>query len=664
MELDTELIDASLKEILWVEKYFKQVSHNIENNKPVIYIDFEDLYEFLKQDIYENLIDGIVINRLRFFVKDLFLTVRNKMDSRYSDFNLRHIFIRFKGVPPTKELRDINSDDYGRLHCINGVVIMATPPQSMIRVATVHCLECNNIFTVEQYGNKLSLGKCPCGNKRNLEIIPHRSEWTDYQEIIIQENPEIVEINVQPRTLRVQLIGRDLMDICRVGDTVNVTGYVVAKKTRRDQIFSYMFNGIYVDVKNTDLLEDDITEEDKDKILSYARRGDIEEVLKRSIFPSIYGNDYEKTALILSLIGGTEKKNQDINYRDSINTLLIGDPSCAKTAMMIATMNVAPRAIYTQAGGTSGVGLTAAAVQDESQWVLTAGAVVLANGGICIIDEIEKMSKEDQSKVLECMEKQTVTIHKASIHTTLTAKTTIIAAANPKYGVYDLKYTPAENIDLPAPLLSRFDLIFIMKDNPDEEHDRAIASTILRKYMEGEDEDILDSEFIRKYILVARNHQPKMTKEAGECLMNYYIDARRSAVDENQPIPISVRQYQGLIRLATAFAKMELAEEVTMRHAIKAIHIMEVMLERVGIDPTTGAKDINAIVGRPKSLQDKINLVLSKIPYDKNITREELASLVSGAGIDDEILKKILNTLVSDSNVVYQPTPYTYRRAS
>ena len=372
-----------------------------------------------------------------------------------------------------------------------------------------------------------------------------------------------------------------------------------------------------------------------------------------SIYPSIYGFVEEKYGVTLCLFGGVEKKLRDVLFRGQPNCLLIGDPSTAKTALINAASKVAPKGIYTQAGGASGVGLTAAAVKYGDEWVLEAGAVVLANGGACCIDELEKMSNEDRKKLLECMEIQTVTVHKANIHTTLNAKTAVLAAANPKYGRYDPRYTVAENINLPPPVLARFDLIFIVRDIPEEEKDLKIAERIMETatgQLRSEFE-LMPPELIKKYILYAKTIKPKIKPRAQKMLIDYFVGMRAQYLNsEDKPIPITARQMQGLVRLTEANARMALKEEADLDDAIKAIELIEGTLHRAAMDPTTGLIDTTGLEqGIPKSKSDKRKTVENMIPiYPSRISKQELYQQLGGV-VSNEELDEILLQLVSTS---------------
>ncbi|RMF05333.1 AAA family ATPase, partial [Candidatus Woesearchaeota archaeon] len=329
---------------------------------------------------------------------------------------------------------------------------------------------------------------------------------------------------------------------------------------------------------------------------------------------------------------------------------------------------VAPKARYVSGKGASGAGLTASVVKDEflSGWSLEAGALVLANKGICMIDELDKMSIEDRSAMHEALEQQTVTISKANIQATLRAETTVLAAANPKLGRFDPYEPLAKQIALPPTLINRFDLIFPIRDMPDKSKDEIMADFILslHKNPEGKMPEI-PTQLLRKYVAYAKqNIHPKLTEEAVDEIKNYYLKMRGSGVEEGsiKSIPISARQLEALVRLAEASAKMRLSQKVTREDARRAVDLVHFCLTQVGLDPETGQIDIDRIsTGITTSERSKIISIREIIhqledELGKTIPIEDIIREATAKGIDEEAVDEAIERL-KRSGDIFEPKP-------
>lgn len=468
------------------------------------------------------------------------------------------------------------------------------------------------------------------------------SIFRDHQIISIQEMPERAPAGQLPRSIDV-VMDDDLVDQCKPGDRIQLVGMYKSLGNRVGQSTTSTFRTL-ITGNNVNLLsnkagggitQQPLSDMDIHNINKIARRQNIFELLAESLAPSIYGHDHVKQAVLLLLLGGLEKNLPNGSHiRGDINILMVGDPSTAKSQMLRFVLNTAPLAIATTGRGSSGVGLTAAVTTDRETGDrrLEAGAMVLADRGVVCIDEFDKMSDVDRVAIHEVMEQQTVTIAKAGIHTTLNARCSVIAAANPIYGQYDVHKDPHRNIALPDSLLSRFDLLFVITDDVDEQRDRLISQHVLRMHryvqpgleigqpardnldqvfdMGGEPEiqtaaddspfekynpllhagvsarigrrkEVLSINFVKKYIQYAKTHvAPTLTQGASEWIANVYANLRNDEMSGNQKrtTPITARTLETLIRLATAFAKARLSPLVEARDAEAAEGILRFAL--------------------------------------------------------------------------------------
>jgi replicative DNA helicase Mcm len=345
---------------------------------------------------------------------------------------------------------------------------------------------------------------------------------------------------------------------------------------------------------------------------------------------------------------------------------LIGDPGAGKSQLLKRTSEIAPKARYVSGKGASGAGLTATVVKDEfiRGYALEAGALVLANRGICCIDELDKMTKEDRSAMHEALEQQTVTISKANIQATLRCETTVLAAANPKFGRFDPYEVLAKQIELESTLINRFDLIFPIRDLPDEQKDGKLAAFILKLHQDStEIKTEISNELLRKYFAYARQKiKPILTDAAVLAIKDYYVKMRGSGSDDGgvKAIPITARQLEALVRLSEASAKVRLADKVTKNDAQRAIDLVHYALSQIGLDPETGQFDIDRI-SSGVTASERGNIVLVKeiineleVKSGKTISIEEVLVECSSKGIKEDKVLEVIEKL-KRSGDIYEP---------
>jgi replicative DNA helicase Mcm len=572
------------------------------------------------------------------------------------------------------KVREIRAKHLDNLLWIEGIVRQASEVRPQVVNAKFECPSCGAILSVLQIDKKFrEPSRCTCGWKGPFRIIS--KEMVDTQRLVIEESPEDLDGGEQPKRINVYL-NEDLVDpkieerttpgtkikIFGVLKEVPVPLQTGAISTRYD---------IAIEANNISSLEETfedlkVSDEDIKEILEIASNPDLDKKLYSSISPSVWGFDKIKESILMQLFGGVKKNKSDGGHtRGDIHILLVGDPGVAKSVTLKFTSMIAPKGRYVSGKSASAAGLTAAVVKDEflRGWSLEAGSMVLSNKGMVCIDEIEKMAEQDRSAMHEAMEQQTVTISKANIHATLKAETTVLAAGNPKMGRFD-PYTPIpQQIDISPALLSRFDVIFVIRDIPNKENDSAVASHVLQEHRQEVVRDIIEPKMLRKYISYARRLKPKLSDEAAEEIKQFYIHLRNQSTQATdagiKPIPITARQLEGIIRLSEAHAKMRLSEHVDARDAKVAIDLLKTSLQQVGYDEETQTYDIDRVTtGITTSKRSKILIVketLSQLEskMGKLIPMEELAKEL-GEKVSETELEEAINQL-SKSGDVFKP---------
>lgn len=632
--------------------YQSQIKDMLMKGKVRLYVSLDEIRDF-DVEFWRGLLNSPVeyLPACERALRDTVLTIYDPNDDRFEPLDDdQQFYIGFKGALGNHLVtpRTITADQLSTMVSVEGIVTRASLVRPKV-IRSVHYAEKTARFYAKNYhDNTTSFDAIstpavypvedPDGNKLTPEY--GFSTYRDYQKISVQEMPEIAPAGQLPRSVDI-ILDDDLVDLTKPGDRVQIVGVyrALGGATNNNASFKTVIlaNAVYpLHARSTGVAaHEKLTDSDVRNINKMALERKIFDSLAHSLAPSIYGFDYIKKAVLLLLFGGLEKNlDNGSHLRGDINILMVGDPSTAKSQMLRFVLNTASLAIATTGRGSSGVGLTAAVTTDKEtgERRLEAGAMVLADRGIVCIDEFDKMSDLDRVAIHEVMEQQTVTIAKAGIHTSLNARCSVIAAANPVFGQYDVHKDPHKNIALPDSLLSRFDLLFVVTDDVEQTKDRIISEHVLRMHRfiapglaEGEpirerstvslasgmDDTVEEAEqpvyekfnpllhagvagragsagptfvsisFLKKYIQYAKQRiKPVLTKKSSEYIVATYSALRNSDPSETnkRTAPVTARTLETLIRLATAHAKVRLSKTVDVKDAKVAEELLRFAL--------------------------------------------------------------------------------------
>ncbi|KAL8695408.1 MAG: hypothetical protein Q9224_003406 [Gallowayella concinna] len=529
----------------------------------------------------------------------------------YPDYERIHseIHVRISDLPVHYTLRQLRQTHLNCLVRVTGVVTRRTGVFPQLKYVRFDCTKCGvTLGPFQQESNvEVKISYCQnCQSRGPFTLNSEKTIYRNYQKLTLQESPGTVPAGRLPRHREVILLW-DLIDSAKPGEEVDVTGiyrnnYDAQLNNRNGfPVFATILEANNVVKSHDQLAGFRLTEEDEREIRSLSRDPRIVDKIIASIAPSIYGHTDIKTAVALSLFGGVSKEAQGkLNIRGDINILLLGDPGTAKSQVLKYVEKTAHRAVFATGQGASAVGLTASVRRDPltAEWTLEGGALVLADRGTCLIDEFDKMNDQDRTSIHEAMEQQTISISKAGIVTTLQARCAIIAAANPIGGRYNSTIPFAQNVELTEPILSRFDILVVVRDTVDPEEDERLANFVVGSHGrahpsqqatdtnqdsmqtdqpinngEPRQEGEIGQELLRKYILYAREKcRPKLYQIDQDKVARLFADMRRESLATGA-FPITIRHLEAIIRISEAFCKMRLSDYCTSQDVDRAIAV-------------------------------------------------------------------------------------------
>lgn len=651
-------------------------------------VDLEALYEF-----NENAVDALVNNPDE-YTKAIKLALQQSPKNSEPFDNIDGFKIYYNNLPDKYyiPIREIRSEHINKLVGIRGLASKSTRVRPKVKAAKFVCDNCGEVLFVEQDKDEITHpNECPDCEYKTFTVEPGESRTEDYQKIELKESPDDTEGGETPETINFQIEG-EKTGIVLTGRRVEAVGVLRAKIVKKSTVLMTYLEGNTIELEEG-RKDDERTEEDLERMREIAARDDTLQYLSKSVAPGIEGYSIPKQGVVTQLFSGVDKTVGD-NIRGNIHSLWVGDPGTGKSQVLDYASDLLPNGVSTSGKGSSAAGLTAAVVSDkdfagEDKYTLKAGALVLADGGIACVDELDKMTDNDRSALHQALEQQQISVNKAGINATLQSRCSMFAAANPKHGRFeDFGEDYISQIDLPPALISRFDLIFVIRDELDEDKDRDIAEKILENNIAGEENvrvaqeyqgsgetldklpsedmsdpnpDAISKELFRKYILYARqNIFPKLTDEARQEIVDRYAEIRGKGDEDTYPI--THRKLEAMIRITEAIARLNLREEARLEDAKKAISIIMESMRQVGMNEE-GEYDADKIETGTSSVQrDRIKSVERAIKAkseekeeegkeDTTVTKEEIIEYVDG---EENKIKQELEKL-SMKGEIYNP---------
>ena len=549
----------------------------------------------------------------------------------------QHITFLWSNVPETHELRDLDATNNLEIISCKAMIKNITDIRVELKEAVYICQDCGKKVPVEIQDNTMS--KIPsmcqrCGCKKMM-LGKDESIYRDYRYVKLEEPLELRKGGTT-REFKgyIQNYLASPFHNIKAGDVVDVTGvFKVEERKRkgRPDGFEFMIN-IHNISPVDDIFEDNrISENDVLEIKQLSQTPNIFELLYKSLAPEVYGYNTVKKGMVLQLFEGNRPSDDTFKTesmdRWNIHILLIGDPGIGKSQLIQAMKKRAPKNITISGTNTSQAGLTVSTVKDEltGTWTMEAGATVLADTGVLCIDEYDKLNSSAQKSLNEPMEQLSVSSAKAGLVQTMTARTSILAGANPKYSKFDIYKPYREQLDIPESNLSRFDLIFVLEDDIDESKDSDLAYALLNRDFIIDESELIPLDLFKKYITwVKANCFPVLNDEAKGLLRDFYVNTRQEAKDSNDGKPITARDLKALERLTIARAKCENRSEATANDALDAIGIYTEALKSIGLNPSTAGERYGVMSENEKSVISMVEeLIEGTMDYDEGVLSAE-----------------------------------------
>ncbi|KAL7675605.1 hypothetical protein ACOME3_001872 [Neoechinorhynchus agilis] len=583
---------------------YREIFKNaVEGNKHSILVDFAHLTEF--EEV------------LAFFLPEAPMAIIDIFDQAATDLLftmyphyrkvVKRVNVRISNIPLMEDIRSLRQIHLNQLVKTAGVITSSTGILPQLCLTKYDCIKCGFVLGpyFQSQEREMKPGPCPeCQSTGPFDVNMQETVYQNYQRITLQESPGKVPAGRLPRSKDVILLG-DLCDKCKPGDEITVTGayrnsYEGSLNVQNGfPIFATVIQAYHVDKRDTKFDMNMMAFEDINELIRLSRTENIGERIFASIAPSIYGHENVKRAIALAMFGGQHKNpGGKHRVRGDINVLICGDPGTAKSQFLKYIENVGHRVVFTTGQGASAVGLTAYLQRSPvtHEWTLEAGALVLADRGICLIDEFDKMSDHDRTSIHEAMEQQSISISKVGIVASLQARCSVIAAANPINGRYDASRTFAENVDLTEPILSRFDILCVVRDLIDPIEDDILAKFVTQSHTQNHPSNRksvhpdplspifrnqstdaitpIPQEILKKYIVYAvEKFNPKLFKLDQERIARIYNDLRKESMITGS-IPITVRHIESIIRMAEAHARMHFRDHVNDDDVNMSLRIM------------------------------------------------------------------------------------------
>jgi len=682
--------------------YRERLLNNYETRNYFITIDYDDLNTFdpeLSEKFREN--PSIYLPLFENAAQEVVAMTKFPKPSKDEMHSIQVQIINVARQPVP--IRQLQAEHISKLVRVPGIITSSTKPRCKATRITLRCTNCKATISrlaARGFGSIQIPRSCEnASDEKNdkpcpvdpFEIVADKCKFLDIQKLKLQESPEDIPTGEMPRHIWL-FAERNLVNMVKPGARVNIIGiykiFDTKLNSRRNDRYASSVRKPYIEVigiEETNLTQKlgKFTAEEEEAIRDLSRLPNIHNIIQSSISPAIWGNQDIKLAIACLLFGGSRKSLPgNMKLRGDINVLLLGDPSVAKSQFLKFVDQVAPIAVYTSGKGSSAAGLTASVIREPGtgEFHLAAGAMVLADGGVVCIDEFDKMRESDRVAIHEAMEQQTISIAKAGITTILNSRSSVLAAANPIFGRYDELRTTSENIDFETTILSRFDLIFIIRDIKDVSRDTRLAHHIMGLHInvngrggnnnnnDNNNQDSQESgneispDLLSKYVAYARHKiHPRLTRKAADMLKNHYVSFRREtklqAEESGQisAIPLTVRQLESLIRIAESLAKMQLSEEANEDHVKEAVRLFKVSTLKAakegGMATTDSLSGSNQFL---ESVQKAERNIKRRLPIGSKTNVSKLIQEMARRQLTEGVVNKALNIMHSRGEIEFR----------